>query len=82
MSLDKSRAFGVQAGAIAAGALGKYLQGGGLYDPFNTFGQIFDTSTTSGQAISSLLGDRLADSNRPVTGIALIQALEANGLIY
>ena len=84
VSLDKSRALGVQAGAVAAGALGKYLQGGGLYDPFNTFGQILGSSSSSSSTsttnpISTLINTQLA--NKPVTGIALIQALESNGLL-
>lgn len=82
VSLDKSHALGVQAGALAAGALGKYLQGGGVYDPFNTFGQILGTSSTgSTNPLSTLINQKLTDSTRPVTGVALIQALEANDLI-
>lgn len=76
VSLDKSRALGVQGGAAAAGALGKYLQGGGLYDPFGTFKTILESA--AGQAI---VGTQLQDANRPVTGVALIQALDNNGLV-
>jgi len=82
ISLDKTRALGVQAGAVAAGALGKYLQGGGFYDPFNTFNQLLSSSSTGTvNPISQFLSDKLADSTRPVTGVAIIQALEANGLL-
>jgi len=81
VSLDKSRALGVQAGAVAAGALGKYLQGGGLYDPFGTFGQIFGSTSSTGSAISTLIGDKLKNSTRPVTGVALLQALDSSGLV-
>ena len=88
VSLDKTRALGVQAGAFAAGALGKYLQAGGIYDPFNAFGQILGSSTTSGTAgttgvgIGSLIGSKLSDnSSKPVTGVALLQALDTNGLL-
>ncbi len=84
VSLDKSRALGVQAGAIAAGALGKYLQGGGIYDPFNTFGQILGSSTsstTTTNPLSTLINNQLSQTTRPVTGLALIQALDANDLI-
>jgi general secretion pathway protein D len=82
VSLDKSRAFGIQAGAMAAGTLGKYLQGGGVYDPFNTFGQILGTSSTdSTSPLSTLINNNLTNSTLPVTGVALLQALEANDLI-
>lgn len=76
VSLDKSRALGVQAGAVAAGALGKYLQGGGMYDPFGTFNSILSNS-----AITDLVGNKLKDTTRPVTGVALLQALDKNGLV-
>lgn len=82
VSPEKSRSLGVQAGAVAAGALGKYLQGGGLYDPFGTFDQIFgssSSSTTTTNPISTLINSKLA--NKPVTGIALIQALETEGIL-
>ncbi len=82
ISPEKSRSFGVQAGAVAAGALGKYLQGGGLYDPFGTFGKILgDSSSTGSSGIGTLIQDKLKDSTRPVTGVALIQALENNGML-
>lgn len=83
ISPEKSRSFGVQAGAIAAGALGKYLQGGGLYDPFNTFGQILGSTSGTGSSsgINTLIQDKLKDTTRPVTGVALIQALEHNGML-
>ncbi len=81
ISLDKSRALGVQAGAVAAGVVGKYLQGGGLFDPFNTFGSLLDSSTASGSAISTLITDKLKDASRPVTGMAIVQALESEGLL-
>lgn len=82
ISLDKTRALGVQAGAVAAGAIGKYLQGGGFFDPFNTFGQLLSTSSTGTvNPISSFLSDKMKDSTRPVTGVAIIQALEASGLL-
>lgn len=80
VTLDKSRALGVQAGAVAAGALGKYLQGGALYDPFGAFGQVLNPSST-GAGISALIGDKLQDTTRPVTGVALLQALDKNGLV-
>jgi len=76
VSLDKSRALGVQAGAVAAGALGKYLQGGGMYDPFGTFNSVLSNS-----AITALVGDKLSGTTRPVTGVALLQALDKNGLV-
>jgi len=82
ISPEKSRAVGVQAGIIAAGALGKYLQGGGLYDPFNTFGQILGSSTTgSSSGINSLIQDKLQNSSKKATGVALLQALESNGML-
>ncbi len=81
VSLDKSRALGVQAGAVAAGALGKYLQGGGMYDPFGTFGQLLGSGTSTNVALSSLINEKLTNSSRPVTGVALLQALESNGLL-
>lgn len=85
ISLDKSRALGVQGGVIAAGVLGKYLQGGALYDPFGTFNQILGstatttTSTTTG--IAALIGNRLQDATKPVTGAMLLEALDSNGLL-
>jgi general secretion pathway protein D len=85
VSLDKSHALGVQAGAFAAGALGKYLQAGGLYDPFNAFGSILNSSTSTsstGTGIGSLIGTKLTDNtSKPVTGVALLQALDSNGLV-
>jgi len=82
ISPEKSRAVGVQAGIVAAGALGKYLQGGGLYDPFNTFGQILGSSTTgSSSGINSLIQDKLQNSAKKATGVALLQALESNGML-
>jgi general secretion pathway protein D len=81
VSLDKSRKIGVQGGAVAVGALGKYLQGGGLYDPFNTFGQILGSGTTTSSPLSTFVGDKLNNSSNPVTGVALIQALDSNGLV-
>lgn len=81
ISPEKSRALGVQAGAFAAGALGKYLQGGGIYDPFGTFGQILGTSTSSTNPLSTLIADKLENSTKPVTGVALLQALETDGVL-
>ena len=78
VSLDKSRALGVQTGAVAAGTLGKYLQGGGFYDPFNTLSTLL-----TNPAITGLLGDTLTNANtrKPVTAAALIQALDKNDLV-
>jgi len=70
VSLDKSLAFGVQAGAIAAGTLGKHLQGGASFDPFGALASAMSTS-----------GLNLNDTTRPVTGAALLQALDQNGLV-
>lgn len=82
ISPEKSRNLGVQAAAFAAGALGKYLQGGGIYDPFNTFGQILGTSSTgSTNSISSLISGKLENSSKPVTGVAVLQALETEGVL-
>lgn len=82
ISLNKTRDLGVQAGAFAAGALTKYLQGGGLYDPFGTFGQILG-STSTGSGLSNLIANQLTDPSKlkPVTAVALIQALDTNGLV-
>ncbi|MDA8413180.1 MAG: type II secretion system secretin GspD [Desulfobacteraceae bacterium] len=83
VSLDKTRDLGVQTGAVAAGVLGKYLQGGGLYDPFGAFGQILGSSSASntGLGISSLIGNQLTNNPKPVTAVALLQALDTNGLV-
>ena len=88
ISLDKNRQLGVQGAAFAAGTLGKYLQGGGIYDPFNAFGQILgssaSSSTTSTGGISTLLSGAMTGSSalkRPVTGGAILEALESNGLL-
>ncbi|MFA7060860.1 MAG: type II secretion system secretin GspD [Pedobacter sp.] len=83
VSLDKTRALGVQVGAVAAGTLGRYLQGGGLYDPFGAFSQILGSSAsgTVSTGISSLISDKLSNSSKPVTGVALLQALDKNGLL-
>lgn len=97
VSLDKTRDLGVQAGAVAAGTLGKYLQGGGMYDPLGTFNQILNSSTasttgttgftgttgvtgTTGIGIASLF-QNLSNTNKPVTAVALLQALDTNGLV-
>ena len=96
VSLDKTRDLGVQAGAVAAGTLGKYLQGGGMYDPLGTFNQILGSSTTTGTTditgamtggvgttgigIASLF-QNLSNTNKPVTAVALLQALDTNGLV-
>lgn len=80
ISLDKSRALGVQGGAVAAGVLGKYLQGGAMYDPFGTFSKILGSGTTT-SAISTMIGNKLSSSSRAVTGAALLEALDSNGLL-
>ncbi len=97
VSLDKTRDLGVQAGAVAAGTLGKYLQGGGMYDPLGTFNQILNSSTasttgttgftgttgvtgTTGIGIASLF-QNLSNTNKPVTAVAILQALDTNGLV-
>jgi len=90
VSLDKSRNLGVQAGVIAAGVLGKYLQGATLYDPYNAFGQLLSssittpaggtaTTNTGTSSLGSLLQNQLP--GKPVTGVALLQALDTNGLV-
>ncbi|MEI6305622.1 MAG: type II secretion system secretin GspD [Deltaproteobacteria bacterium] len=93
VSLDKSRQLGVQAGAIGAGVIGKYIQGGAMYDPFGTFGQILNSSSSTGAGISTIIQGSLATAssvngtttnttiNKPVTSMALLQALDANGLL-
>jgi general secretion pathway protein D len=81
ISLNKTRDLGVQGGVVAAGVLGKYLQGGGIYDPFGTFGQILGSSSATGTGISSLINGQLAKNTKPVTAVALLQALDTNGLV-
>ncbi len=82
ISPEKSRNLGIQAGALAVGALGKYFQGGVIYDPFNTFNQILGTSSGgSTNPISALITKRLDEADKPVTGAAVIQALEAEGVL-
>jgi general secretion pathway protein D len=76
ISLDKKRDMGIQGGAVAAGTLGKYLQGGGMYDPFGALG-----SLSSNPTITALVGDKLTSANKPVTAAALIQALDSNSLV-
>ena len=89
VSLDKTRDFGVQAGAVAAGALGKYLQGVGMYDPFGAVAQILGSSTNgttttgtmTGNGISAIIQNNIGSLNKPVSGVALLQALDTNGLV-
>lgn len=87
ISLNKTLDLGVQAGAFAAGELGKYLQGAAIYDPFGAFGQILGSSTGGttgsgvGSLISSALGANNATLNKPVSAVALLQALDTNGLV-
>jgi len=84
VSMDKNRQLGVQAGAVAAGTIGKYLQGGGMYDPFGAFSQLLGSTTSgssSGGGIAALVGNKLQNTTRPVTGVAMLQALESNGLL-
>jgi general secretion pathway protein D len=81
ISPEKSRSFGIQAGAFAAGAIGRYLQGGGIYDPFNTFGQLLGSSGGQPNPISSLIQDKIKNTTKPVTGAAIIQALENEGVL-
>ncbi len=81
ISPEKSRSLGIQAGAFAAGALGRYLQGGGIYDPFNTFGQLLGSSGSQTNPISQLIADKLKGTTKPVTGAAIIQALENEGVL-
>jgi len=69
VSLDKSHKFGVQAGALAAGAIGRYVNAGGVFDPFGITGQF------------SSLNINLSDSTKPVTAGAVLQALDSNGLL-
>lgn len=80
ISPSKSRDLGVQGGAFAAGALGKYLQGGGIYDPFNTFGSLLGSGSST-SPISSLITEKLKSTSRPVTGAAILQALETEGML-
>jgi general secretion pathway protein D len=87
ISLNKTRDLGVQAGAFAVGQLGKYLQGGGIYDPFGAFGQVLGSaaSGTTGVGVGSLIGNALgangATLSKPVTAVAILQALDSNGLV-
>jgi len=80
ISPSKSRSLGVQGGAFAVGALGKYLQGGGIYDPFNTFGSILGSSSST-SPLNTLIADKLKNTSRPVTGAAILQALETEGML-
>lgn len=80
ISPSKSRSLGVQGGAFAVGALGKYLQGGGIYDPFNTFGSLLGTGSST-NPLSTLITDKLKNTSRPVTGAAVLQALETEGML-
>ena len=66
VSLNKDHSLGVQSGAIAAGTLGKYFQGGAMYDPYGV--------------INSLSSLNLSTSDKPVTAAALLSALDASGL--
>ncbi len=89
ISLNKTLDLGVQAGAFAAGQLGKYLQGGAIYDPFGAFGQVLGSTTSgtpgTGGGLSTLIGGALGAlntvPNKPVTAVALLQALDTNGLV-
>jgi general secretion pathway protein D len=81
ISLNKTRDLGVQGGVVAAGILGKYLQGGGIYDPFGTFGQILGSASSTGSGLSTLIGNQLTTNPKPVTAVALLQALDTNGLV-
>lgn len=82
ISPEKSSSLGVQAGAVAVGALGRFLQGGGIYDPFNTFGQLLGASSGGTvNPISQLVTDKLKNSGKPVTGAAILQALETEGVL-
>ena len=88
ISLNKTRDLGVQAGAFAVGQLGKYLQGGGIYDPFGAFGQVLGSAaggtTGTGGGISTLLQPFLNNNQnnlKPVTAVAILQALDSNGLV-
>jgi len=81
VSLDKSRVLGVQGGALAAGTLGRYLQGGGMYDPFGTLSGILGGGASGTGGVGTLIGSKLQDSNKPVTGAAILEALDKNGLV-
>lgn len=80
ISPSKSRSLGVQSGAFAVGALGKYLQGGGIYDPFNTFGSILGSGSST-SPLNTLIADKLKNTSKPVTGAAILQALESEGML-
>lgn len=80
ISPSKSRSLGVQGGAFAVGALGKYLQGGGIYDPFNTFESILGSSSST-SPLNTLITDKLENTSRPVTGAVILQALESEGML-
>ena len=80
ISPSKSRDLGVQSGAFAVGALGKYLQGGGIYDPFNTFGSLLGSGSST-SPLSTLIADKLKNTSKPVTGAAILQALESEGML-
>lgn len=76
VSLDKSRAIGMQTGVLG-GYVANNFAVGGLYDPFGTFSNLL-----SNTAVSSLISNNSNFSlNQPANIAAVLQALDSNDLL-
>ncbi|RII29978.1 MAG: type II secretion system protein GspD [Geobacter sp.] len=76
VSLDKSRAIGMQTGVLG-GYVANNFAVGGLYDPFGTFSNLL-----SNTAVSSLISNNSNFSlDQPANIAAVLQALDSNDLL-
>lgn len=77
VSMNKSRAIGLQSGVIGAGAA-RYIAGGGFYDPFGALAGLIKSDS----AIGALLQKNPDFSfQKPVNIAAVLSALDSNGLL-
>lgn len=74
VSLNKSRALGMQSGVIGGAVLNQYLTVAGMYDPLGTLSDFGKILAAGGKMTPSL-------SASPVNVTAVLKALDENGLL-
>lgn len=77
VSLDKSRALGLQSAAIGAGAA-KNIAGGGFYDPFGALAGLIKSDSAIGAVLQK---NPDFSFQKPVNVAAVLSALDSNGLL-
>ncbi len=74
VSLNKSRALGMQSGVIGGAVLNQYMTVAGMYDPLGTLADFGKILAAGGKLTPSL-------SASPVNVTAVLKALDENGLL-